>query len=197
MATRKEISNQGSYVTQADIDSLGKDVNKNELKLLNFKFAAENDLAFYNLQDGVIDAFEDETGIDNGTSVNETFVSSAKAYIPLFGNYFGDGSLGNCQFGTGGVTQSSDTAAIDTVLATGSEAGGGGASSYGSGVPNSSECYEFTVANTSGSYDGDMVVLQFKDLTVDSGVTLTTKQPCRGMFIYVDGDCSIAGSVSM
>ena len=111
--------------------------------------------------------------------------------------YFGDGSLGNCQFGASSITQSGDTVAIDTVLTTGSESGGPGSNSYGSNVPYSSACYEGTVLNKSGSYDGDMWVANFKDLTIDASVTLTTDQPTRGMLIYVDGDCSIAGSLSM
>jgi len=120
-------------------------------------------------------------------------------------NYFGDESLGNCQFGASGITQTSDSTAIDTILATGSEAGGPGTSSYGhaagggiaGGVPNSTACYEVTVLNKSGSYDGDMAVLNFIDLTIDSSVTLTTDQPCRGMLVYVSGDCTIEGALSM
>ena len=116
-------------------------------------------------------------------------------------NYFGDESLGNCQFGASGITQTSDTTAIDTVLTTGSEAGGPGSSSYGNGtaqtVPNTSACYEFTVANQSGTYDGDMVVLNFVDLTVDASVTITTERPCRGMLVYVSGDCVLNGHISM
>ena len=111
--------------------------------------------------------------------------------------YFGDGSLGNCQFGASSITQTGDTVSIDTVLTTGTEAGGPGSNSYGSQVPNSSACYEGTVLNKVGSYDGDMWVANFKDLTIDASVTLTTDQPTRGMLIYVDGDCSIAGSLSM
>ena len=113
------------------------------------------------------------------------------------GNYFGDGSLGDCQFGASGITQSGDTVAIDTVLTTGSEAGGPGSSSYGDGVPNDSACYETTVLSKSGSYDGDMWVGNFKDLTIDASVTFTTDQPCRGMLLYVDGDCVINGALSM
>jgi len=112
-------------------------------------------------------------------------------------NYFGDGSLGNCQFGASAITQTSDTVAIDTVLTTGSEAGGPGSSSYGARVPNSSACYETTVLSKSGSYDGDMWVGNFNDLTIDASVTLTTDQPTRGILIYVDGDCIINGSLSM
>jgi len=113
------------------------------------------------------------------------------------GNYFGDGSLGNCQFGASSITQTSDSVAIDTVLAVGSEAGGPGTTSYGSEVLNPSACYEFTVLNKSGSYDGDMVVANFKDLTIDASVTLTTDQPGRGILVYVDGDCTINGVLSM
>ena len=54
-----------------------------------------------------------------------------------------------------------------------------------------------TVLNKSGSYDGDMVVRNYSSLTINSGATLTTDQPCRGMLIYVDGDCVINGSLSM
>ena len=46
-------------------------------------------------------------------------------------NYFGDGSLGDCQFGASAITQSGDSVAIDTVLSTGSESGGPGSNSYG------------------------------------------------------------------
>ena len=112
-------------------------------------------------------------------------------------NYFGDGSLGSCQFGASSITQTGDSVSIDTVLTTGSEAGGPGSSSYGSVVPNSSACYETTVLSTSGSYDGDMWVGNFEDLIIDASVTLTPNQPCRGMFIFVDGDCTINGALSM
>jgi len=54
-----------------------------------------------------------------------------------------------------------------------------------------------TVLNKSGSYDGDMLVRNYSSLTINSGATLTTDQPCRGMLIYVDGDCVINGSLSM
>ena len=53
-----------------------------------------------------------------------------------------------------------------------------------------------TVQNKSGSYDGDMVVKQYSSLTISAGHTMTTDQPCRGMFIYVKGDCTINGALS-
>ena len=42
-----------------------------------------------------------------------------------------------------------------------------------------------TVLNKSGAYDGDMLVRQYNNLTINSGITLTTDQPCRGLFIFV------------
>lgn len=54
-----------------------------------------------------------------------------------------------------------------------------------------------TVLNKVGSYDGDMVVRQYSSLTINAGATLTTDQPCRGMLIYVQGDCTINGTLSM
>ena len=54
-----------------------------------------------------------------------------------------------------------------------------------------------TVQNKNGSYDGDMVVKQYSSLTINAGHTMTVDQPCRGMFIYVDGDCTINGTLSM
>jgi hypothetical protein len=57
--------------------------------------------------------------------------------------------------------------------------------------------YSLTVPNKNGSYDGDMVVKQYSSLTVSSGNTLTVDQPCRGLLIYVAGDCTINGTLSM
>lgn len=57
--------------------------------------------------------------------------------------------------------------------------------------------YSLTVPNKNGSYDGDMVIKQFTTLNISSGNVLTTDQPCRGMFLYVQGDCTINGTLSM
>lgn len=57
--------------------------------------------------------------------------------------------------------------------------------------------YEITVPNKNGSYDGDMVILNYTSLTINSGNVLTTDHPCRGMIIYVQGDCVINGHLSM
>ena len=54
---------------------------------------------------------------------------------------------------------------------------------------------ELTVLNKSGSYDGDMIVKNYTSLTIDSGITLQPDQACRGMLIYVQGDCTINGTL--
>jgi hypothetical protein len=118
-------------------------------------------------------------------------------------NYFGDGSLGDCQFGASSITQSGDSVAIDTVLTIGSESGGPGSNVYGSEntdlteVVNTDATYGLTALNNSGAYDADMWVGNFTNLTIDADVTLTTHQPCRGMLIYCSGNAVINGALSM
>lgn len=55
----------------------------------------------------------------------------------------------------------------------------------------------YTVLNKNGSYDGDMVVKQYTSMTINAGDTVTVDQPCRGLFIYVQGNCTINGTLSM
>lgn len=55
----------------------------------------------------------------------------------------------------------------------------------------------YTVPNKNGSYDGDMVVKDYTALTINTGDTVTVDQPCRGLWIYVQGDCTINGTLSM
>ncbi len=54
------------------------------------------------------------------------------------------------------------------------------------------------VSQIGGSaYDGDILLKQYKNLTISSGHIMTTSQPCRGMFIYVAGNCIIDGTLTM
>tara|TARA_E500000318_G_scaffold110778_2_gene127186 strand:+ start:677 stop:1675 length:999 start_codon:yes stop_codon:yes gene_type:complete len=55
----------------------------------------------------------------------------------------------------------------------------------------------YTVPNKSGSYDGDMVVKQYTSMIIDSGDTVTTDYPCRGLMILVQGDCTINGTIDL
>ncbi len=62
---------------------------------------------------------------------------------------------------------------------------------------NSTGNVTYTVLNKNGSYDGDMVVKHYDDFTLNSGHTITTDQPCRGLMIFVKGDAVISGTISM
>jgi hypothetical protein len=59
-----------------------------------------------------------------------------------------------------------------------------------------SENYSFPVQNYA-DYCGDTVYVAYRDLIIDEGVTLTTENPCKGLYIYCDGDCTINGIISM
>lgn len=56
---------------------------------------------------------------------------------------------------------------------------------------------DLTVTVPSGSYDGEMIVKNYLNMTINSNVTVIPNQPCRGMLIYCQGDCEINGSLSM
>lgn len=45
--------------------------------------------------------------------------------------------------------------------------------------------------------DGDMVVMNYCDLTVDVTKTLTVDNRCRGLLLFVDGDLTVNGTISM
>lgn len=45
--------------------------------------------------------------------------------------------------------------------------------------------------------DGEIVVKRFTSLTVNSGNTLTVNNRCRGLFIYVQGDLTVDGTLHM
>lgn len=71
---------------------------------------------------------------------------------------------------------------------------------FGTGVDGDeviSSNTSLTPPGITGSYDAEMVIKNYKNLTIDSGVTLTTNQPCRGMLLYVDGDLTVNGTLSM
>ena len=59
------------------VDLTGLD---DDIALLGFKTAANGSLAKYNLMDQTVDAFEDASGVDSGSSTNDTRDSSGKYY---------------------------------------------------------------------------------------------------------------------
>jgi len=54
-----------------------------------------------------------------------------------------------------------------------------------------------TVLNKDGLYDGDMYVANYSTLTINGGHTMTVDQPCKGLLVYVNGNCIIDGSLTM
>ena len=65
------------------------------------------------------------------------------------------------------------------------------------GTVTTSGSVTHTVLSKNGSYDGDMLVKNYTNLTIAAGHTMTVDQPCRGMLIFVSGDCVINGTLSM
>jgi hypothetical protein len=51
--------------------------------------------------------------------------------------------------------------------------------------------------NFTASTDGDMVVRNYTTMTINSGVTVTTNTRCKGLLIFVQGNCTINGTLSM
>ena len=47
------------------------------------------------------------------------------------------------------------------------------------------------------SVDGNPVVRQYENLTINNGATVTVDNRCRGLVIYVNGNCTINGTVTM
>lgn len=45
--------------------------------------------------------------------------------------------------------------------------------------------------------DGDMVVKNFNDVTINSGHTVTVANRCKGLWIYANGNVSVAGTLTM
>ena len=56
--------------------------------------------------------------------------------------------------------------------------------------------YTWTVTNPDGS-DGDMVVREYSSFNLSSGNTLTPDNDCRGVMIFVDGNATIDGTITV
>ena len=51
--------------------------------------------------------------------------------------------------------------------------------------------------NFASTVDGSTVYRYYKNFTINNGHTVTTSNRCRGLVLYVDGDCTINGTLSM
>ena len=71
----------------------------------------------------------------------------------------------------------------------------GGTNYFGSGADGALST-SGNVTHTS-TVDGDAVVKNYTSLTINSGHTMTVSNRCKGLFIYVDGNCTIDGTLTM
>ena len=71
----------GKYLEASDASALPDiGTNRKNLDLLNFKVATNNAYALYNFKDGMIDAYQDATGVDTGASTNDNRNAADKYY---------------------------------------------------------------------------------------------------------------------
>ena len=77
----------GKYLTDSDATSIPDiAVNRQNLNNLNFKIATNNAYKLFNFNDGVIDAYQSQDGVDTATSTNEVWNSTSTSYSPSGGN---------------------------------------------------------------------------------------------------------------
>ena len=137
MANLKDINyGVGKYLEASDasgIPDIG--ANRKNLDLLNFKVATNNAYALYNFKDGMIDSYQDQTGVDTSASTNNLYDTTSKTYevnyktsggtVTTYGAYQVHSFLttGNTNF----VAAGSDN--VDVLVV----AGGGGGGSFSGG----------------------------------------------------------------
>ncbi len=77
----------GKYLTDSDATGIPDiAVNRQNLNNLNFKIATNNAYKLFNFNDGVIDAYQSQDGVDTATSTNEVWNSTSTSYSPSGGN---------------------------------------------------------------------------------------------------------------
>src|SRR5210317_380529 len=67
-------------ITDANIDSDKQDNNAFNISLLGFKMAVNEGLTVFNLVDGVVDEFNDESGTDEAEGSNDLYCASSDFY---------------------------------------------------------------------------------------------------------------------
>ena len=114
------------------IDTTGIDENAFNIGVLGFKMAVNDGLTIFNLKDGVVDEFNDESGTDSAENTNTAYDSSSDFYtnqgtnIPIPSPEIGRTSITSLGSGTYSVEPSITTV---NVLVVGG-GGGGGAGGY-------------------------------------------------------------------
>ena len=82
MATLKDINyGIGKYLEASDASSIPDiGLNRKNLDLLNFKVAVNNAYSLYNFKDGIVDAYQDQDGVDTSGSTDLIYDSTSKYY---------------------------------------------------------------------------------------------------------------------
>lgn len=93
VATKKYVDDNAGGITVDDIDDFTIKLENNKLKvadrietniMLNaFRIAINGSLSIFDMVDGFVDEFEDETGVDTVNSVNEDYDSVNDLYKPI------------------------------------------------------------------------------------------------------------------
>ena len=123
------VRGDGSFGT---IDTTGIDENAFNIGVLGFKMAVNDGLTIYNLTDGVVDEFHDESGIDTAENTNATYDSSSDFYsndapnAPIPSPQIGRTSITSTGSGTYSVEPTIQ--AVDVLVIGGG--GGAGAGGY-------------------------------------------------------------------
>jgi len=86
------------------------DAEKTNIMLNSFRLAIGGGISFQNMIDGVVDEFEDETGVDTATSTNETY----DATNDLYGGFANTSASGEFTDGTGNFSFSGSTITCGT-----------------------------------------------------------------------------------
>ena len=123
------ISGPGSasvYLTGAgtwgSVDTSQQDTNATNISLLGFKMAVNDGLTIFNLMDGVVDEFHDESGTDESEGSNDTYNASEDLYVNSTGPQ-GTTMEYSAGFGIASVTEP-DTSTAGTNPADGTAAFG-------------------------------------------------------------------------
>ena len=96
----------------AAIDTSGIDTNAFNISLLGFKMAVNEGLTVFNLVDGIVDEFHDESGTDEGEGSNDTYNSGCDYYINSTTPCGGNTASGSAGFSVSAITEP-DTSATN------------------------------------------------------------------------------------
>jgi hypothetical protein len=114
------------------IDTTGIDENAFNIGVLGFKMAVNDGLTIFNLKDGVVDEFNDESGVDTAEISNASYDSSSDFYtnqgtnIPIPSPEIGRTSI--TSLGSGTYSVESGITTVNVLVVGGG--GGGGAAGY-------------------------------------------------------------------